>query len=359
MLHAGHLVVHVATHQAKPDGASSLHRYVVVVSFPSLIRGKMSEMYPPPAPHPGNEGEQNLGGGPGRSAWTPAAAPSQPWSPQPPLAGAPPSQPMNAPQMPPQAGVPPEQPYNPYNSQYPPMGPTGNAASMGQVAPGHARTNLAEYWKNARHGKRNLSVLAGALLLLIIFGVIVHASSGGGANNGSPAAQTAGQTSGASGKQANALPAATALPTHTPAPTDTAALPESPSQYKASATQLMVADIAKDANGYKGKTIVFTAVIANFVQDSSGNTAGANVEDPNDYSSVIQVVFTPSFSLAKVNKGDTITVWGVGLGSFSGTNAYGGTIQEGGVQEVYLDDTTTGYSDTTITDPAAFAASAS
>ena len=122
------------------------------------------------------------------------------------------------------------------------------------------------------------------------------------------------------------------------------------------ATSVTISSIAKDPNAYKGQTIMFKAVIANFVQDSSGNTAGANVDDPNDFSSVAQIAFTPGFSLNHVNKGDTIEVWGEGLGSFSGTNAFGATITEGAVQEVYLHDLTSGYSDNSVSDPASFVA---
>ncbi|HEV2239063.1 MAG TPA: hypothetical protein VGR57_20570, partial [Ktedonobacterales bacterium] len=116
-------------------------------------------------------------------------------------------------------------------------------------------------------------------------------------------------------------------------------------------------DVEKDPNTYKGKTITFTGVTSTWFKDSNGNTIAVNVEDPNDYSSDILIEFTPKFDLTKINKGDTIVVWGKGLGTISGTNAYGGTILVGNVQEVYLNDLTSGYSDTSVTDPSAFAAS--
>lgn len=120
---------------------------------------------------------------------------------------------------------------------------------------------------------------------------------------------------------------------------------------------MTVAGIAKDPNSYKGQTVKFDAVILNFVQDSNGNTAGANVSDPNDYSSFIQIEFTPGLSVKNINKGDTVAVWGQVLGAFSGTNAYGGTITEGAVQEVYLHDTNTGYNDSSVTDPSSYTGS--
>jgi len=131
---------------------------------------------------------------------------------------------------------------------------------------------------------------------------------------------------------------------------------ESASQYRDAAQQVSVSDIAKDPNAYKSNSVVFQAVIVSFVHDSSGNTAGANVVDPNDYSSIIQIVFSPFASVQDMNKNDTITVWGQGAGSFTGTNAFGATIQEGGVQELYLHDSATGYNDNNITDPQAYVA---
>jgi hypothetical protein len=215
------------------------------------------------------------------------------------------------------------------------------------VPPTYVKTNLGEYWKNARNGKRNLIIPAVLMMLFFTCCGLSSAFQGDTATTGSAGPSTSGQSNGQS--------APTVQPTHMHAPTATPVPTESPAQYKASAKRVTVAEIAKDPNAYKRQTITFTAVIANFVQDSSGNTAGANVMDPNDYSSVVQIAFTPHFSLAKVNKGDTIVVWGKGLGAFSGTNAFGATITEGGVQEVYLDDSTSGYSDTSVTNPSSFA----
>lgn len=154
----------------------------------------------------------------------------------------------------------------------------------------------------------------------------------------------ANQTDSSQKKQADqAVSPTQSLPTDTPAPTKDPAIVKA--DYKEGATDVTISDIAKDPNYYKSLTVKFTGTILNFVQDSSGNTSGANVSDPNDYSSIIQVVFSPFVEIQSINKGDTITVWGKGLGSASGTNAFGGTIREGVVQEVYLNDTTSGYVD--------------
>jgi hypothetical protein len=86
----------------------------------------------------------------------------------------------------------------------------------------------------------------------------------------------------------------------------------------------------------------FTTTILNFVKDSNGNTAGANV-DNGFTSGVIQVIFPTGTDLSKVNNGDTIEVWGVDEGSFSGTNGFDATIQEVAISAVYMADQTTTY----------------
>lgn len=130
-----------------------------------------------------------------------------------------------------------------------------------------------------------------------------------------------------------------------PTTTTTLSLEQIVAQYKASAQHVTVADIAKDPNSYKGTVVTFTAKVVDFVQDSSGNTSAANISDPDDYSSMIQIAFGPLFEVEKVNKGDIVTVWGKGLGSFNGQNGFGATITEGEVGEVYLTDSTSGYVD--------------
>lgn len=102
--------------------------------------------------------------------------------------------------------------------------------------------------------------------------------------------------------------------------------------------------------------MTFQAVVVNFVPDSNGNNAAANVADPNDYSTVVLIKFSTLLSVQKINKGDSITVWGQGDGSLTGTNAFGATIHEGAVQELYLHDSTTGYNDYNSTVPQTYVA---
>jgi hypothetical protein len=331
----------------------------------------MSEMYPPPPPPPGDEKPQHPGANAGQNPPLPGSTWSQPFQAQQPAAGGPaPSHPYY-PQWPLTQGAAPSQPQYPQQpymgaapsqplyAQQPPAGYTVYPYVGPPIPPTYVRTNLGEYWKNAKSGKRNLSILAVLTVLFWVCGGLSSGFHGDTTNTGSTAVSNSGNGSISTTGQSDGQSGAVAQPTDIPAPTVTPVPTESPAQYKASATSVTVADIAKDPNAYKGKTIEFTAVIADFVQDSSGNTAGANVDDPNDYSSVVQIAFTPSFSLSKVNKGDTIEVWGQGSGAFTGTNAFGATITEGAVQEVYLHDSTTGYSDTTVTDPSSFAANSS
>lgn len=116
----------------------------------------------------------------------------------------------------------------------------------------------------------------------------------------------------------------------------------SPTYSSANVVDTTVATLDKDGNSDSGMSVHFTATIIGFVKDSNGNTAGANVDDPNT-SGVLQVAFPDGTDLSHLNTGDTLEVWGVDRGSFSGTNAFGATIQEVGVAAVSMTDKTTGY----------------
>lgn len=109
------------------------------------------------------------------------------------------------------------------------------------------------------------------------------------------------------------------------------------------ANLIEIATLDKDGNNDQGNTVHFTCAILNFVKDSSGNTAGANVDDPNA-SGVIQVAFPAGTDLGQLNTGDTLEVWGVDDGTSSGQNVFGATVQEVGVAAAYMTDQTTSYS---------------
>ncbi len=132
----------------------------------------------------------------------------------------------------------------------------------------------------------------------------------------------------------------TIAPTQKPAPTVSAADLEA--AYKASTTSTTVATLDKDGNSDLGKDVHFTCRILNFVKDSNGNTAGANVDDPN-MSGVVQIAFPTNTDLSRLNSDDILEVWGTDDGTASGQNAFGATIQEVVVSANYMTDKTTNY----------------
>jgi cytoskeletal protein RodZ len=180
-----------------------------------------------------------------------------------------------------------------------------------------------------------------AVLVFIVIGGIGTAL-GGSQNSTTPT------TSSATQPTQDTQPAQQAQPTQAqPTVAPTQAPPTvSPAQletvYKASTINTTVATLDKDGNVDNGKDVHFTATILNFVKDNSGNTAGANVDDPNT-SGVIQVVFPQGTDLSRLNTGDTLEVWGTDAGVSSGTNAFGATVQEVGIAALYMTDQTTGY----------------
>lgn len=132
----------------------------------------------------------------------------------------------------------------------------------------------------------------------------------------------------------------TLAPTQKPTPTVSAA--ELEATYKASTTDTTIATLDKDGNADQGKDVHFTCTILNFVKDSNGNTAGANVDDPNT-SGIVQIAFPANTDLSQLNTGDTLEVWGTDEGTQTGQNAFGATIQEVGVSANYMTDKTTNY----------------
>lgn len=174
----------------------------------------------------------------------------------------------------------------------------------------------------------------------VALSVIVSALSGGMTSTTPPTsdatqpAQNTQPVQQAQPTQAQPTVAPTQVPTVSPAQLETV--------YKASTTSTTVATLDKDGNVDQGKDVHFTATILNFVKDDSGNTAGANVDDPNT-SGVIQVVFPQGTDLSRLNTGDTLEVWGTDAGVSSGPNAFGATVQEVGIAALYMTDQTTGY----------------
>lgn len=121
-----------------------------------------------------------------------------------------------------------------------------------------------------------------------------------------------------------------------------ATAPQTEADYKASTTDITVTNLDKDGSVDKGKEVHFTCTILNFVKDSTGNTAGANVTTQG-YASIIQVAFTSGTDLTQLNAGDVLEVWGTDQGVFSGKNAFGATVQEVEIMAKYMNDQTTNY----------------
>ncbi len=195
------------------------------------------------------------------------------------------------------------------------------------------------------------------LVLVLFFGCamcsgivngIASAGNGVGSNTATSAQTTptidATATQDAQNQQAtvNSIPTDTPVPTDTPIPTPSSAQIEK--AYKAMTTSTTVDNLDKDGNNDKGKDVSFTCKILNFVKDDSGNTAGANVEAPDSFSaSIVQIAFPSGTDLSKLNQGDVLVIWGTDGGVFSGTNAFGATVQEVGVTVLYMTDQTTNY----------------
>ena len=182
-------------------------------------------------------------------------------------------------------------------------------------------------------GKRIIIGLVAVFVLSAVIAGVIEGLSGGNSTQ-STIQPTAAPTQAA--QQATQAP--TLEPTQ--APTISPAVLEA--TYKASTTDTTVSDLDKNGNTWNGKDVHFTATIFGFVKDNSGNTAGANVDDPTS-SGVIQIAFPPNTDLGRLNQSDTIEVWGLDGGTASGQNAFGATVQEVVISALYLTDTTTGY----------------
>ena len=269
----------------------------------------------------------------------------QPWNPQQPpnysqpLYGLPSQQP-GYPQQPPtfypqQPGYPQQQIPYPQPGQQIPVQPQKKK-----------RPTLKEQWNSGPAGK--CGVIAVVVVALLICGAcsgIANAVSRGSQQTAAQPTQAPAQVAPA----ATAVPTTKPVPTPKPRPTPTPKPTVSPAQlealYKSITTTTTVDALDKDGATDKGHDVHFTGRLLAFVKDDSGNTTGANVDDPNTASSsVVQVVFPKGTDITQLNEGDTIEVWGTDAGVFSGTNAFGGTVQEVGIAAGYLTDQTTAYS---------------
>jgi hypothetical protein len=201
---------------------------------------------------------------------------------------------------------------------------------------------LQQYLKRKR--RRNF-IVATVLLAAIVLCIVVAANN--------PAMQSSSSVPPTSVPSDTPTPVPTvqptAKPTSKPTPVPTAQPTETFAQqeaaYKAGTTNSTVSDLDKQGNAEQGQDVHFTGKILNFVKDSSGTTAGANVDEPTSVtSSVVQIVLPPGADLIQLNQDDMIEVWGTDEGTVSGTNAFGATIQEVQITAKYMTDQTTNYS---------------
>jgi len=183
--------------------------------------------------------------------------------------------------------------------------------------------SLKELWHSGPGGK--CGVIAVAFIVLLVVGTCSGIMNAVISGSQSAATLPTPTTQVVATQQPTPSPTATPKPKPTTTPTDTD-----------------VTTLDKNGSTGMGTDVHFTSTILNFVKDSSGVTAGANLSDSGS-SSVIQVLFTPGSDIAQLNQDDTLEIWGTNLGSSTGTNAFGGTIQEVGVQAKYMYDKTTGY----------------
>jgi hypothetical protein len=201
------------------------------------------------------------------------------------------------------------------------------------------------YLQRGKVGK--IGIGCGGLFVLMFACTICSAAMAGitGANHDTTAQSTTASTPVPKPTHQVVSLAATPTPKPTPTPKLIPTPTEDPAQteeaYKQSTTFTTVAAIDKNGSDEAGKNVNFNATIVNFVKDDSGKTAGANVTDGNG--TTIQIAFAPTTDITQLNAGDMIEVWGVSQGVSSGQNAFGATIQEAVVFEMFITDKTNGY----------------
>lgn len=214
------------------------------------------------------------------------------------------------------------------------------------MGPAYVRTNLGEYWKNAKNGKRNLSILIAIFVALFVLNGVRGIISGVNAANSVAA------ISGQGNQNSGLPPIPTLAPTDTPAPVATTGASATEKAYEASTKAVTVTALAQGEKTYYNKNIVFTGVIDALLTDNNNKIAGAAVSDPANPKIEIVVAFTPDFDTTQVHEQDKFKVWGQEQGYISVTNNNGTKTKYTVVQEVYLADSTSGYHDHTVTDPA-------
>ena len=195
--------------------------------------------------------------------------------------------------------------------------------------------------------KKPWAWVARAVALLLIIGLAIgglqsnnSSASGNSGNSGNTGNTGSASNTGTTGNSGSA----TTTSSSATSPSTTQAPQQTPAQYEASAAQIGISQLVNDPSAYNGQVVAFSGTIANFLQDDSGNTTAMNLYDGTDPTSVVYVQLANSADVTQMSKGDNVEVFGVGEGSVSGKNSFGGTVNQAAVTEVYINDLTNGYS---------------
>jgi hypothetical protein len=112
--------------------------------------------------------------------------------------------------------------------------------------------------------------------------------------------------------------------------------------FPADAAKVTPTQLYRTPSRYLNKEVTFSCVVSTFAKDSAGDVTAVNCNGADDTSAVLQVDIS-SFDVTRINLNDTVWFYGVCVGAFSGTNAFGGQVMETGVRATYVNDVTSGY----------------
>ena len=112
--------------------------------------------------------------------------------------------------------------------------------------------------------------------------------------------------------------------------------------FPADAAKVTPTQLYRTPSRYLNREVTFSCVVSTFAKDSAGDVTAVNCNGADDTSAVLQVDIS-SFDVTKINPNDTVWFYGVCVGAFAGTNAFGGQVTETGVRATYVNDVTSGY----------------
>lgn len=130
-------------------------------------------------------------------------------------------------------------------------------------------------------------------------------------------------------------------PTDIPTPSPTSP-PKDVNGFPMDYQSVSVEDLSIKPSAYIARQVLFTCTIIGFYRGFNGDLTQFNCEDPNDANYILSAA-SIHFDFTKINKFDTVTVYGTGLGVASGQNIYGGPVSETEITAWDIIDTTSGY----------------